>query len=181
MDAARAFLASDEGQEQLDLMVKNSMRLKEQLANLRNVEVYIPEDPMAPHTQQDMTRFLVKVHGKTPNEVVRMCLDKYKIDPEKQTEKATLFSFLIGHERHDYDRLYEVMREIDRDANSWPALEEVPMRPIPRIQQFCDLETMSSRAVEQAQVGECLGRVSADDIFMMPPGFAVLHRGEFIT
>ena len=131
MDAARAYLASDEGKDRVAMMVECSQRLKEQLANLRNVEVYIPDDPTSPHTQQDVTRFLIKVRGKTPKEVIRMCLDKYAIDPEKDTEKATMFSFLIGHEREDYDRLYKVLREIDQDANSWPELEDVPMRRLP--------------------------------------------------
>ena len=176
LDASIQYLASSEGQQRIETLLKNTQCLREKLDTLTQFKLFKHASHFDP----------TKLYLTHPQQAGSTWGDRVEYDYGMPYESASPYGVLylanIGLQVDDFEYFFNTLQTINIDsvqqpAESIPAWHDVNQLPImastPRDAFFAEGETITRQ--------NAVGRISKESIVHCPPGVPVLMPGEVIA
>jgi len=178
LDAARAFLASAEGQEQIEAAIKNAEEARNILNSIPGVKCLSPEDGV----QVDLTKIYLKIEGLSGKRLESILEIEYKITVEAATDEGILALSNIGNTSEELYQFCEAIRKIsENNYTDITYLENIKYMPFHIPEIMCTPRKAYISEKEKVSPESSIGRISAEVFAICPPGIPVLVPGEKIT
>lgn len=184
IDYAREFMM--ENKELEENFLKELEEFKEKLEVLQNIDIMKRDaiGDVAGVYALDPTKLLVSCKGKfTGGELEECLLRDYGIQAEMSKGRNVLLMTSVADDAMIFNRVYEALRDIDNRCEGISRSESV----YERLEEGCRAECVMpcyeamNKAVRRASLREAEGFVSAEYVYIYPPGVPVLVPGELIT
>lgn len=137
--------------------------------------------------RQDIGKLVIdtSLAGISGQELYRILLDKYHIQPEMASQDYCLAMFTIGDTPEGYERMTRALLEIDKQlAQQGDFSREDPEKLCPgeiAEKDMLPLHCAWDGAWEYVPLQEAAGRYAAEFVVLYPPGVPVLVPGEKLT
>lgn len=178
LDAARAYLQSNEGQENIEKAINFATYIKKELRNYPKVLVLTEEDGF----NLDPARVYIMVknlHGRRLENILKTA---YNIEIEASTDNGILILTNIGNTLADVDILINAIKAIaSKNYSDISYLEDYKFMPLLNPIIKMSPKDAFYKGYETIETEKAVGRISVDLIAECPPGIFVLAPGELIT
>lgn len=174
LDAARAQLETEEGQNNIQIAIDNADYLSEKISELKHIK-QLKQSPCDP------TKIFIKADNLSGIQLETILEQDYNIEVEAASDRGILILSNIGNERKDFEYLADCLKEIDKQDYTKFEKEKAKHMPmlIPEIRMNLRQAFYSEK--EEVKKEDAIGRISAEVIAECPPGIAILLPGELIT
>ena len=178
LDASRAYLQSEEGQQNIEKSIKLADYIKSELRNYPKVLVLTEEDGF--NLEPSRVYIMVKnLFGRRLENILRT---DYKIEIEASTDNGILILTNIGNTLDEVKILIDAIKEIaSRDFSDIPYGEDYKFMPLLKPIIKMSPKEAFYKGFETIETSKAVGRISLDLIAECPPGIFVLAPGELIT
>lgn len=174
LDAARAYLASEQGQERIESAIENAEYVRENLKNVAGVECL--------SENIDPTKIYIKVRKLSGKRLQSILEFEHNIEIEAATDQGILALSNIGNTSQELSQFCEALKSIvENNYSDITYLENTKSMPFHVPQIVCSPRAAYVAEKEKVSPEEGVGRVSAEVIAVCPPGIPVLVPGEMIT
>ena len=189
IDSCIDFLKQN-GREYFENYQKNLKDFYDRAAQLKNIKVYINNADNADIFYKDNSKILIFCGGLIDKRTEKKCdgqwlyeelMDKYHLQMEMSAADYVLALTSIMDMREGFDRLYAALSEIDSylisDDVSGSVIERDYDTPgcVYNIYEALNMDTFKIKLQESA------GKVSAEYIYLYPPGCPLVVPGERIS
>lgn len=177
LDAARAFLSSNDGALAIENAIDNALYFREEASKIAGVRVL---NSMS-NVSFDVTKIFLKVEGLSGKRLESILELDFSIEIESASDEGILILSNIGNTLEEFDVLIDALKKIA--SGNYPDLsylEEVKFMPLtaPKI-VMTPREAYFSKK-ERIKKEDAIGRICAEVIALCPPGISVLLPGELI-
>ena len=178
LDAARAYLQSEEGQEGINKAIDFAAYMKKSLKNFPRVLVLTEQDGF----KLDPARVYLMIKGLHGRRIENILKTDYNIEIEASTDNGILIMSNIGSNFDDVQLLINALKDIaSKNYSDISYLEDYKFMPL-----LNPIITMSPKEAfykgfEVVETEKAVGRISADLIAECPPGIFIVAPGELVT
>lgn len=177
IDAARAYLSSDYGMNNVNNAINNALRVRERLENIPKVKCLNSCDGI----NLDPTKIYITIEGLSGKRLESILEFNYKIEVEAATDNGILALSNIGNTNKELDYFTECIISIaEGDYHDLSYLEKTKYMPFHTPETVFTPRQAFIRQKEKVTVEDAIGRISAEVIAICPPGIPVLIPGERI-
>jgi len=178
LDAARAYLTSELGHQDIENCVQNSIYLREMLKNIPEIKCLSGNDKFS----IDPTKIYLMIDGLSGKRLESILEFEYNIDIESTTDNGILALSNIGNTRSDIEYFCECLKSIVKNHYSdITYLEKTKYMPLLEPKIVLSPRDAYHREKEDVPLKNIVGRISGELIAECPPGISVLVPGELIT
>ena len=178
LDAARAYLQSEEGQHNIEKAISISDYIKSELRQYPKVLVLTEEDGF----RLEPARVYIMVKNLFGRRLENILRTDYKIEIEASTDNGILILTNIGNDFEEAKILVNAIKEIaSRDFSDIPYGEDYKFMPLLNPVIKMSPKDAFYKGFETVETQKAVGRISLDLIAECPPGIFVLAPGELIT
>jgi lysine decarboxylase len=178
LDAARAYLTSDYGQERIQKAIKNAEETRKILSSIKGVQCLTEKDGV----QVDLTKIYLKIDGLCGKRLESILEFEYGITVEAATDEGVLALSNIGNTAEELYSFCDAIKQIaTRNYSDITYLEHVKYMPLNVPEIVCSPRKAFVSEKERIATEDSIGRVSAEVVAICPPGLPVLVPGEKIT
>ncbi len=182
MDACMDLL-HDRGEELFEAFAENLEEARSRLSRCENIRLYAPQpNPDLGIFDCDRSKLVLCVENTslTGKQLYEILLSRYHLQMEMAAPSYVLALTSVGDTKKGFLRLCQAVEELDKEKNPGKLDKETILldeRPVARmsISQALDAPRRSVPLQESA------GEISADYVFLYPPGIPLLAPGEEIT
>lgn len=171
LDAARAFLSSDEGKNQLQTAIDNALYFKKEAKNINRLSVL--------EGSVDITKLFIKMQGLTGLQLEYILEHDYKIEVESASDEGILILSNMGNTKEDFAYLLKSLKEISEKKYEI-AQSNVKIMPLIDPEIVMNLREAYFAPKEYINKNDSIGRISSEVIALCPPGISILLPGEII-
>ena len=130
--------------------------------------------------------FSAKKSSLTGKELYQILLERYHLQMEMESENYVLAITSVGDTEEGFLRLCEAIEEIDRkEAGSYQPEEEEEIFKDSlsniKMKQVMTITQAMEAPVKKYTLTESIGQISAEFVYLYPPGIPLLVPGELIT
>ena len=130
--------------------------------------------------------FSAKKSSLTGKELYQILLERYHLQMEMESENYVLAITSVGDTEEGFLRLCEAIEEIDRkEAGSYQPEEEEEIFKDSlsniKMKQVMTITQAMEAPVKKYALTESIGQISAEFVYLYPPGIPLLVPGELIT
>lgn len=174
LDAARAYLSTEQGVQKIDEAIKNAEAVREILNQTEGVECL--------SENSELTKLYIKVDGLSGKRLQSILEIEYNIEIEAATDRGILALSNIGNTSEELFYFCECLKKIAQSNYSdITHLENIKSMPFHIPEIVCTPRTAYMAEKEKVNPKQGVGRISAEVIAICPPGIPVLVPGELIT
>ena len=178
LDAARAYLQSKEGQDNIEKAINNASYIKQELKNYPRVLVLTEEDGF----NLDPARVYIMIKNLCGRRLENILKTDYNIEIESSTDNGILILSNIGNKLDDIKILVAAIKDIaNKDYSDISHLENYKFMPLLNPVIKMSPKEAFYKQFETIETEKAVGRISIDLIAECPPGIFVLAPGELIT
>lgn len=177
LDAARAYLMSEEGQNKINKSIEITDYIKSKLRNINNVEILEGNQWL----KLEPTRVYFKIKGLKGRKIENLLKLNYNIEIEASTDYGVLALCNIGTNEEDVSYLINAIREIANEKyEDLSYLENCKFMPLLEPQIIMSPQKAFYHEQEIIPTKDAVGRICAELIAECPPGIFILAPGELI-
>ena len=162
-------------------------KTRKRLSSCRYIRLVNPEKGETAVFDYDRSKlvFSTKYASITGSELYHMLLEKYHIQMEMESEYYALAIAAVGDREEGFERLCEAIEDIDREEalrekkKKWEEQDEKAVYPI--MNQAMLIADAMEMPCESRLLEECVGKISAEFVYLYPPGIPLIVPGEQIT
>lgn len=174
LDAARAYLSSEYGQQRIEETLKTTESVRKTLDRIQGVRCL--------SENVDPTKIYIKVDGLGGKRLQHILEHEYNIEIEAATDEGILALSNIGNTANELFYFCECLESIVKSNYSdITYLENTKSMPFHIPAMVCTPRKAYMSEKEEVSPEQGVGRVSAEIIAVCPPGIPVLVPGELIT
>ena len=178
LDAARAYLSGEPGQEKIDRAVENAEMVRERIKTLPGVKCLSSEDGM----NIDPTKLYIIVEGLGGKRLESILEIEYHIEVESATDKGILALSNIGNTPQELEYFWECIKSIVNSKYSDISyLENTKYIPFHSPEIIYSPRKAYMNSKERISPKKAVGKISAEVIAECPPGIPILVPGEKIN
>ena len=184
-----------EGPEMFREFTENLRWLRKELSRNKRIRLITPEkSPGNGVYDYDCSKVLLSVEGCPLNghQLHQLLRGKYGLELEMEAENYVLALTSVGDTREGFVRLARAVEEIDRQIAEKeyyrePVLESMGQKlqkeqssssnPVQRISPACAMDG----DVQSVSLDDSIGRISAEFVYLYPPGIPIVVPGEEMT
>ncbi len=178
LDAARAYLQSEEGRESIEKAIDIASLIKNELKNFPKVLVLTEQDGF----KLDPARAYIMIKGLCGRRIENILKTDYNIEIEASTDNGILILANIGAKMADVKVLINAIKDIAmKNYSDISYLEDYKFMPL--LNPIIEMSPREAfhKGFETIETEKAVGKISADLIAECPPGIFVLAPGELIT
>ena len=177
------WMEQEEGREKMKEFSASLRKLRQDLKNMRNLK--IPGREIV-GTQNifdlDISKIIISVKGTdiTGPRLAERLRNEYHLEMEMWTEDYVTAITTVMDTKEGLNRLREGLLTIDRELKP----SEIPESVYPRSWKSRPAVTIHeawNRSSEQVPLRQSRGRISAEFLYLYPPGIPLIAPGELIT
>ena len=176
-----------EGQQMFRNFTEILEKTRKRLSSCRYIRLVNPEKGETAVFDYDRSKlvFSTKYASITGSELYHMLLEKYHIQMEMESEYYALAIAAVGDREEGFERLCEAIEDIDREEASrekkqnWEEQDEKAVYPV--MNQAMLIADAMDMPCESRPLEECVGKISAEFVYLYPPGIPLIVPGEQIT
>lgn len=172
LDAARANLSSEYGQNLLNNAIENALYFREQSKTIKNLSVLDDKNI-------DITKIFIKIKSLTGLQLEYILEKNYRIEVESASDEGILILSNIGNTRCEFEYLINSLREISNTKYEMTQ-NNVKIMPLIDPEIVMNLREAYFAPKELVKKEDAIGRISSEVIALCPPGISVLLPGEII-
>lgn len=167
-------LIETRGEELFDNLLKHLNDFYEEMKSLKYLKVLDYEG-------RDLSKIIIstKESNMTGTQLYDILLNNYKIQMEMVEEDYVLAIASVGDTPEGFTRLKNALKEIDAAAKSRDSQKTVSYGTIEAVVACTQHEAFHMKK-KQCLLKESVGQVSANFVYLYPPGIPILAPGEFI-
>ena len=162
-------------------------KTRKRLSSCRYIRLVNPEKGETAVFDYDRSKlvFSTKYASITGSELYHMLLEKYHIQMEMESEYYALAIAAVGDREEGFERLCEAIEDIDREEalrekkKKWEEQDEKAVYPV--MNQAMLIADAMDMPCESRLLEECVGKISAEFVYLYPPGIPLIVPGEQIT
>lgn len=178
LDAARAYLLSEEGKENIEKAVTFAGYIKKELKNYPKVLVLTDEDGF----NLEPARVYLMIKNLGGRRLENILKTDYNIEIEASTDNGILILSNIGNTLTEVKVLVNAIKEIaSKNFSDISFLEDYKFMPLLNPIIKMSPKEAFYKSYETIETSNAIGRISVDLIAECPPGIFVLAPGELIT
>ena len=178
LDAARAFLQSQEGQQNIEKAINFATHIKEELKNFPNILVLTEQDGF----KLDPARVYIMIKDLCGRRIENILKTDYNIEIEASTDNGILILSNIGSKLTDVKMLINAIKDIaSKNYSDISYLENYKFMPLLNPIIKMSPKEAFYKNFDRIEPANAIGKISADLIAECPPGIFVLAPGELIT
>ncbi|MCQ2958228.1 MAG: aminotransferase class V-fold PLP-dependent enzyme [Candidatus Gastranaerophilales bacterium] len=178
LDAARGYLQSEEGQQNIEKAINFATYIKNELRNYPKILVLTEEDGF----NLDPARVYIMIKNLCGRRIENILRIKYNIEIEASTDNGILILSNIGAKLTDVKILINALKDIaSKNYTDISYLEDYKFMPLLKPVIKMSPKDAFYKEYETAETKDAVGRISVDLIAECPPGIFVLAPGELIT
>ena len=176
-----------EGQQMFREFTKMLERTRRRLSVCKYVRLVTPEKGETGIFDYDRSKlvFSTRYASITGTELYHILLDRYHIQMEMESEHYVLAIATVGDTEEGFERLCEAIEEIDREEASGEKNGELQGQEEKAVYPVMNQAMLISEAMEMPAearpLEECAGKISAEFVYLYPPGIPLIVPGEQIT
>lgn len=128
--------------------------------------------------------FSTKNCNLTGKELYNCLLERYHIQMEMEADSYVLAIASVGDKKEGFDRLCNAIEEIDRQQEDLKTEKPDVVRensPNMHMKQVMTISDAMEMPVKKCVLNESIGKISAEFVYLYPPGIPILVPGELIT
>lgn len=178
IDAARAYLESENGKKLIDNAIDNAMYVRNELKHFENVHVLANNSDF----KIDPTKLYITIDGFSGARLETILKTEFNIEIESTTDHGFLALLNIGNNFDEVKYFVESIKKIaTSDYHDISYMEKLKFMPL-----LTPIIKMTPREAfymesEKVNLEDSVGRVSSEIIAECPPGIFILVPGELIT
>lgn len=178
LDAARAHLESDKGQNQIENAMKNAKYLRKRIDKLPNIHQLKSDFGY----QTDVTKIFIKAEGISGKKLESILELDFKIEVESASDIGLLVLSNIGNKRSDFEYLANCLEKISKNEYKEVDLNK-NKKYMPMLTPIIKMNLQEAFYTEKETVlkEHAVGRIAGEIIAECPPGISILVPGELIT
>lgn len=187
MDLGIQYLSKGDGRESLDYMVNELAPItRKKLSDIKGITT-IDESYISTHPSLtiDLTKIIFNTAktGMSAEYVSRILLEDYRISVEKKEDNCAILLLTYDSDLKDICKLEKALHEITKSSKQEISLPSVAFpTKIDKVLAPYIVEEMDEICKESKKLNNSLiGRISAEDITLYPPGIPIIYKGELIT
>lgn len=177
LDAARAHLSSQRGQNQIQEAIRNAKYLRKRIDAIPNIHQLKTDFGF----QTDVTKIFIKADNLTGEKLEAILELDFKVEVESASDIGLLILSNIGNKRSDFEYLANCLEKISKTEYSnkyYPETKlHMPMLT-PEIKMNLQEAFYSEKEIVKKEAS--IGRIAGEIIAECPPGIAILVPGELI-
>lgn len=178
LDAARAYLQSEEGQQGIDKAINFAQYMKDSLKKFPRILVLTEQDGF----NLEPARVYLMIKGLHGRRIENILKTDYNIEIEASTDNGILIMSNIGSNFDDVQILINAIKDIaSKNYSDISYLEDYKFMPLLNPIIKMSPKDAFYKGFEIVETQSAVGKVSADLIAECPPGIFVLTPGELIT
>lgn len=128
--------------------------------------------------------FSTKNSSLTGKELYTELLQKYQIQMEMEAEDYVLGIASVGDRLEGFEKLCNAIEEIDRKQEDLYVKEDgifKDIHPNMHMKQVISISDALEMPVNHCLLDESIGKISAEFVYLYPPGIPIIVPGELIT
>ena len=177
LDAARAYLQSIEGKENIEKAIQFANYIKNELKNFPKVLVLTEQDGF----KLDPARVYIMIKNLCGRRIENILKTDYNIEIEASTDNGILILSNIGSNFDDVKILVNAIKDIaSQNYADISHLENYKFMPLLNPEIKISPKEAFYKGFEIIETNKAVGKISADLIAECPPGIFVLTPGEII-
>lgn len=178
LDAARAYLLSEEGQNSIEKAIDYAAYIKSELRNFPKVLVLTEEDGF----NLEPARVYIMIKNLFGRRLENILRSEYNIEIEASTDNGILILTNIGNSFEDIKILVAAIKDIaQKNYSDIPYGEDYKFMPLLNPIIKMSPKEAFYKGFEIIETKDAVGRISVDLIAECPPGIFVLAPGELVT
>jgi len=174
LDAARANLSSEYGQERLNCAIENALYFRKEAKKIEKLSVLNPS-----FTQIDPTKIFIKMKGLSGLQLEHILEYDYKIEVESASDEGLLILSNIGNTREEFEYLLKCLAEISKKEYNFEK-QNIKIMPLINPEIVMNLREAYFAPKEHIKKEDAIGRISSEVVALCPPGISILLPGEII-
>ncbi len=178
LDASRANLQSDRGQNQINKAISNAKYLRSEIDKMEHIH----QLKSGFGFMTDVTKIFIKADGLSGKRLESILEIDFGIEVESASDEGILILSNIGNKKSDFQYLAQCLHKIDthnyKDIYYLENKKHMPMLT-PIIKK--NLRDAYFSKKEIIPKSEAVGRLSGEVVAECPPGISILLPGELIT
>lgn len=174
IDYSMAYLARD-GKKDYKIYGENLIYLYDMLRQLKNLYV-LPYGKCRDASKIVVCTDRTSINGR---ECYGLLREKYNIQPEMSAPEYVILMTSVWDERKSYERLADALKQIDESCGAADS-HATPHDMISGTHVLTPYQASAAPA-EDVELSAAAGRVSAEMIYVYPPGIPYVAAGERIT
>jgi arginine/lysine/ornithine decarboxylase len=185
IETAREYLES-EGEERIEELTQYSSLFKKELRKIKQIVIFDRDKirDMEREYEIDPTKILVNIEGTNMcgHNICTLLEEKHDIVIEKATEKNLLFLIPFQCKKENIFKTVDALRSIIADNSVCCKEKDIDVDDFPRdnLKKYSPTELKDKEEV-LVDLDESIGKVSAENIVIYPPGISVVSKGEIIS
>lgn len=178
IDAARAYLESDDGKKLIENAIDNAIYVRNELKDYQNVHVLSNNKDF----KIDPTKLFISIDGFTGARLETILKTEFNIEIESTTDYGFLALLNIGNNFDEVKYFVQSIKKIAisnyHDISYMEKLKFMPL--LTPIIKMTPREAFYMES-EKVSLEDSIGRISSQIIAECPPGIFILVPGELIT
>lgn len=176
LDAARAFLQSDEGQKHIQSSLDNADCIRGRFKKISNVSFITQND-----LNLDKTKIFFRIDGLSGLNLEDILLNSYNIEVESAADEGVLVLSNIGNKKKEIEYLCECVESIaNSNVSQISQVADEKIIPLCIPKMAMTPRDAHQKEIEHVEKEDAIGRVCAEVIAKCPPGISILIPGEVI-
>ena len=166
------------GRADMEKLLDNIENFLDKTRNLKKLRVVRKED-LNNVFDYDITKILISTCEADINgvELGSILLEKYGIQTEMSAGEYVIALTSVMDEETGFDRLQRALKEIDEEAA--PCNKERSGQ-VSRPRKICEMYEADGQSRKEVRIEDAANEVSAEFVYMYPPGIPVIVPGELI-
>lgn len=119
--------------------------------------------------------------GMSGKECYRLLREKYNIQPEMSAPYYVVLMTSVWDEREVFEELVKALKEIDTACDGYPLKNNTGLPDIVRCEYVMTPYQAAVTDTEEVNLSEAAGKVSAEMIYVYPPGVPFAAAGERLS
>lgn len=182
LDGARQQMAL-QGQDLLSQTIELSQKVREEISQIKGLQILNLEQPCPGFKQLDITRLTVNVSGLglTGFEVDEILHQQLGVTAELPMLRHLAFIISIGNKTEDINQLIKAFKTLTANLSPSPRHPVTPSPPPLLSSCYISPREAFFSATKMVNIEDSIGGISGELICPYPPGIPLLMPGEKIT
>lgn len=186
-------LMQDRGEELFAVFTERLEKMRLELGKMKRLYLVTGKESELSAFDYDRSKVLISTErcAYSGRELAKILRDEYHLEVEMDAPEYVTAIMTVGDTQEGFDRLTRALLEVDRELTKTPkTMRKIKqqgyrwmktLRSLPKNKEVMTIEAAANSEPHTVRLRESAGCISAEFVYLYPPGIPLLVPGEQIT